>query len=50
MVPMLWDWSTSEMSATRMRMKQLEQSGVSVFLCYDAGDFAKLPQSGEFWD
>jgi N-acyl homoserine lactone hydrolase len=36
------------MSTTRMRMKQLERSGVPLFLCYDASDFAKLPQNGEF--
>jgi N-acyl homoserine lactone hydrolase len=50
MVPMPWDWSTSAMSMTRMRMKQFERSGVPIFLCHDAGDFAKLPQNGEFWD
>ncbi|MGH7051519.1 MAG: N-acyl homoserine lactonase family protein [Acetobacteraceae bacterium] len=50
MVPMPWDWSTSAMSMTRMRMKQLERSGVPLFLCHDAGDFAKLPSGGAFWD
>ena len=50
MVPMPWDWSTSAMSMTRMRMRQLERSGVPVFLCHEAGDFAKLPSGGEFWD
>ena len=50
MIPMPWDWSTSGMSVTRMRMKQLERSGVSLFLCHDAGDFAKLPQNGVYWD
>jgi N-acyl homoserine lactone hydrolase len=50
LVPMPWDWSTSAMTMTRMRMKQLERSGVPLFLCHDAGDFAKLPQNGEFWD
>lgn len=50
MIPMPWDWSASAMSLTRMRMKQLERSGVPLFLCHDAGDFAKLPQNGEFWD
>src|SRR5215469_13825649 len=50
MVPMPWDWSTSAMSVTRMRMKQLERSGIPLFFCHDAGDFAKLPQGGQFWD
>lgn len=50
LVPMPWDWSTSAMSLTRMRMKQLERTGVPLFLCHDAGDFANLPQDGAFWD
>ncbi len=50
MVPMPWDWSTSAMSMTRMRMKQMERSGVPVFLCHEPLDFAKLPTNGEFWD
>jgi N-acyl homoserine lactone hydrolase len=50
MVPMPWDWSTSAMTTTRMRMKQLERSGVPLFFCHDAGDFAKLPQGDQFWD
>jgi N-acyl homoserine lactone hydrolase len=50
MVPMPWDWSTSAMTMTRMRMKQLERSGIPLFFCHDAGDFAKLPQGGQFWD
>jgi N-acyl homoserine lactone hydrolase len=49
-VPMPWDWSTSAMTLTRMRMKQLERSGVPLFFCHDAGDFAKLPHGGQFWD
>lgn len=50
MIPMPWDWSAGAMSLTRMRVKQLERSGIPAFLCHDAGDFAKLPQNGEFWD
>jgi N-acyl homoserine lactone hydrolase len=50
MIPMPWDWSTSAMSMTRMRMKQMERSGIPLFFCHDAGDFAKLPQDGQFWD
>ena len=50
MIPMPWDWSTSAMTMTRMRMKQLERSGVPVFLCHDPDDFAKLPSNGEYWD
>jgi N-acyl homoserine lactone hydrolase len=50
MIPMPWDWSASAMSMTRMRMKQLERSGIPLFLCHDANDFVKLPQKGEFWD
>lgn len=50
MVPMPWDWSTAAMSMTRSRMKHLERSGVPVFLCHDAGDFAKLPIDGAIWD
>ena len=50
MVPMPWDWSTSAMSMTRMHMKQLERTGIPLFFCHDAGDFAKLPQGGQFWD
>lgn len=50
MVPMPWDWSASAMSMTRMRMKQMERSGVPVFLCHDPEDFAKLPSEGAFWD
>lgn len=49
-VPMPWDWSVSAMSMSRMRAKQLERSGVPVFLCHEAEDFAKLPQNGAFWD
>jgi N-acyl homoserine lactone hydrolase len=50
MIPMPWDWSTSAMSMTRMRMKQIERSGVPLFLCHDAGDLAKLPSKGKFWE
>jgi len=50
MVPMPWDWSTSAMSLTRMRMKQLARGGIPVFLCHEAQDFAELPQNGKFWD
>ncbi len=50
MVPMPWDWSTSAMSMTRMQMRQLERSGVPVFLCHEPEDFAKLPQDGKFWE
>ena len=46
MVPMPWDWSTSAMTTTRMRMKLLERSGVPVFLYHEAQDFAKLPSGG----
>ena len=50
MVPMPWDWSTSAMTTTRMRMKLLERAGVPVFLCHEAQDFAKLPSGGTYWD
>jgi N-acyl homoserine lactone hydrolase len=50
MVPMPWDWSTSAMSMTRMRMKQIERSGVPLFLCHEAKDFAKLPMDGKYWE
>jgi glyoxylase-like metal-dependent hydrolase (beta-lactamase superfamily II) len=50
MAPMPWDWSTSAMTISRMRVKQMERSGVPAFLCHEAGDFAKLPSGGEFWD
>ncbi len=50
MVPMPWDWSTSAMSMTRMRMKQIERSGVPLFLCHEAKDFAKLPIEGKYWE
>lgn len=50
MVPMPWDWSASAMTLTRLRMKQLERAGVPVFLCHEAKDFAKLPNSGAFWE
>jgi N-acyl homoserine lactone hydrolase len=50
MVPMPWDWSTSAMTVARMRVKQMERSGVPAFLCHEAADFAKLPSGGEFWD
>jgi N-acyl homoserine lactone hydrolase len=50
MVPMPWDWSTSAVSMTRMRIKQIERSGIPVFFCHDANDFAKLPQAGKYWD
>jgi glyoxylase-like metal-dependent hydrolase (beta-lactamase superfamily II) len=39
MVPMPWDWSTSAISLTRMRMKHLARSGVPVFLWHEAQDF-----------
>lgn len=50
LIPMPWDWSTSAMTLTRMRMKQLERSGIPLFFCHEAGDFAKLPQNGTFWE
>jgi N-acyl homoserine lactone hydrolase len=50
MAPMPWDWSTSAMSTSRMHAKQLERSGVPIFLCHEPTDFAKLPQDGKFWD
>lgn len=50
MIPMPWDWSVEAMSITRKRMQQLERSGIPLFLCHDAEDFAKLPRNGEFWD
>ena len=50
MTPMPWDWSTNAMTQTRMRMKQLERSGVPLFFCHDADDFAKLPSGGQYWD
>jgi N-acyl homoserine lactone hydrolase len=36
--------------AADMRMKQLERTGIPLFFCHDASDFAKLPQNGQFWD
>lgn len=48
--PMPWDWSVEAMSNTRKRMQQLERSGIPLFLCHDAGDFARLPSNGDFWD
>jgi hypothetical protein len=50
MIPMPWDWSVEAMSITRKRMQQLERSGIPLFLCHDAEDFAKLPRDGAFWD
>ena len=50
MIPMPWDWNTSAMSMTRMRIKQLERSGVPVFFCHEGLDFAKLPSGGAFWE
>ena len=50
MVPFPWDQNISDMSMTWMRMKQLERSGVPVFLCHDPEDFAKLPKGNECWD
>ena len=38
------------MTLTRQRIKQLERSGVPCFFCHDGGDFAKLPQNGQYWD
>ena len=38
------------MSMTRMRMKQIERSGVPLFLCHEAKDFAKLPIDGKYWE
>jgi N-acyl homoserine lactone hydrolase len=49
-VPFPWDQNISDMSMTWMRMKQLERSGVPVFLCHDPEDFAKLPKGNECWD
>jgi N-acyl homoserine lactone hydrolase len=50
MVPMPWDWSTSAMTMSRLRVKQMERGGIPAFLCHEAADFAKLPTGGEFWD
>jgi N-acyl homoserine lactone hydrolase len=33
-----------------MRMKQIERSGVPLFLCHEAEDFAKLPTEGKYWE
>ena len=41
---------SSAMSMTRMRMKQMERSGVPLFFSHEGQDFAKLPQNGIFWD
>jgi N-acyl homoserine lactone hydrolase len=38
------------MTMSRMRLEQMERSGVAAFLCHEAGDFAKLSSGGEFWD
>jgi N-acyl homoserine lactone hydrolase len=50
MMPMPWDWSLGAMTASRLRMKQLVRSGVPLFLCHEALDFAELPHDGKFWD
>jgi hypothetical protein len=50
MIPMPWDWSISEMSASRARIKQLERSGVPLYLCHEPGEFAALPGKGNYWD
>jgi N-acyl homoserine lactone hydrolase len=50
MIPMPWDWSTSAMNSTRLRMKQLERSGVPLFLCHEPKDFERLPHDGATWD
>lgn len=49
-VPMPWDWSTAAMTASRMRIKQLERSGIPLFLCHEAKEFAQLPINGKYWD
>ncbi len=33
MIPMPGDWSANAISMTRMQMKQLERSGIPLFLC-----------------
>jgi glyoxylase-like metal-dependent hydrolase (beta-lactamase superfamily II) len=50
MIPMPWDWSISEMSASRARIKQLERSGVPLYLCHEPGEFAALPGKEDYWD
>lgn len=50
MIPMPWDWSANAMHISRNRLKQLERTGVPVFLCHEPNDFAKLPQDGTTWE
>jgi len=50
MIPMPWDWSCSEMSTSRARVKQLERSGIPLFLCHEPSEFERLPSNGTYWD
>lgn len=50
MVPMPWDYSCNLMSKSRPRIKQLERSGIPVYLTHEMTDFEKLPKNGEWWD
>lgn len=50
LTPMPWDWSCNAMTASRKKIKQLERSGIPLFLCHEPGEFAALPQGGKYWD
>jgi len=50
LIPMPWDYSCSLMSQSRNRIKQLERSGIQMFLCHEPGEFAALPGDGTWWE
>lgn len=50
LIPMPWDWSLGAMTSSRKKVKQLERSGIDLFLCHEAAEFNRLPINGKYWD
>lgn len=50
LIPMPWDWSCNAMTSSRKKIKQLERSGIPLYLCHEPSEFEALPQHGRYWD
>jgi len=50
LIPMPFDWSCHAMTSSRKKIKQLERSGIPLYLCHEPSEFAALPQRGKYWD
>lgn len=50
LIPMPWDWSCAAMTSSRLKIKQMERSGIPLHLCHEPSEFAALPINGSHWD